>query len=311
MIGFDYHRLPALDAAADLMARLRRIREQQADDEYLVTIALDGENAWDFYPRDGHDFLNALYSELEADENIVTTTVSGYLERVAERRPLHRLHTGSWIGASLDTWIGDPEHNVAWDLLAQTRGWLEDFGRHHPAESETVAAAWREIMIAEGSDWFWWYSRKHDSGMDAIWDNQFRLHLRNVYKLVGARPPARLFQPILERPWAPRNGCPKRPSRRAAPTILPGRKPATSRLRAASAPSTGRSVSWSGSSTAPTRSASTSGSTALRPALSWRRRTSSSASTSQARPCWRRPIRPLCASPRCRISDSRLLSPSW
>src|SRR5438105_1601531 len=209
LIGFDYHRMPALDAAADLMARLRRIREQQADDEYLVTIALDGENAWDFYPRDGHDFLNALYSELEADENIVTTTVSGYLDKVAERRPLHRLHTGSWIGASLDTWIGDPEHNVAWDLLAQTRGWLEDFGRHHPAESEAVAAAWREIMIAEGSDWCWWYSRKHDSGMDAIWDNQFRLHLRNVYKLVGARPPARLFQPILERPMGAEKRMPQ------------------------------------------------------------------------------------------------------
>src|SRR5919108_223207 len=208
MIGFDYHRLPALDAAADLMARLRRIREQQADDEYLVTIALDGENAWDFYPRDGHDFLNALYSELEADENIVTTTVSGYLERVAERRPLHRLHTGSWIGASLDTWIGDPEHNVAWDLLAETRDWLDAQSQQRPKESQQAALAWREILITEGSDWFWWFSRKHDSGMDPIWDNQFRLHLRNVYKLMGARAPARLFQPIIKRAPTPERGVP-------------------------------------------------------------------------------------------------------
>ncbi|TMD95501.1 MAG: glycosyltransferase, partial [Chloroflexi bacterium] len=140
MIGFDYHRLPALDAAADLMARLRRIREQQADEEYLVTIALDGENAWDFYPRDGHDFLNALYSELEADENIVTTTVSELLDRSPDRRPLHRLHTGSWIGASLDTWIGDPEHNVAWDLLAETRDWLDAQSQQRPKDSQQARA---------------------------------------------------------------------------------------------------------------------------------------------------------------------------
>src|SRR5438874_1129665 len=208
LIGFDYHRMPALDAAADLMGRLRRIREQQADDDYLVTIALDGENAWDFYPRDGHDFLNALYSELEADENIVTTTVSAFLDRSSDRRPLHRLHTGSWIGASLDTWIGDPEHNVAWDLLAQTRGWLDAQSQQRPKESQSAALAWREILITEGSDWFWWFSRKHDSGMDPIWDNQFRLHLRNVYKLMGARAPARLFQPIIKRAPTPERGVP-------------------------------------------------------------------------------------------------------
>ena len=185
VIGFDYQRMSSIDAARDLVGRLKRIGGQQEDRDFLAVIALDGENAWEFYPRDGHDFLNALYTELEASQDIVTTTVSDFLKEHPARQQLHRLHTGSWIGASLDTWIGDPEHNIAWDLLAETRDWLEDQLRQRPKESEQAALAWREILITEGSDWFWWFSRKHDSGMDPIWDNQFRLHLRNVYKPVS------------------------------------------------------------------------------------------------------------------------------
>jgi ADP-glucose type glycogen/starch synthase len=208
VIGFDYQRMSSIDAARDLVGRLKRIREQQEDRDFLTVIALDGENAWEFYPRDGHDFLNALYTELEATPDIVTTTVTDFLQEHPPQHQLHRLHTGSWIGASLDTWIGDPEHNTAWDLLAETRTWLEDQSRMRPRESEQAALAWREILITEGSDWFWWFSRKHDSGMDQIWDNQFRLHLRNVYKLMGQRPPARLFQPIIERAATPERGIP-------------------------------------------------------------------------------------------------------
>jgi starch synthase len=207
-IGFDYQRMSSVDAARDLMGRLRRIRDVQGDRDFLAVIALDGENAWEFYPRDGHDFLNALYTELEFTSDIVTTTVSEFLAEHPPQQNLHHLHTGSWIGASLDTWIGDPEHNVAWDLLAETRDWLDAQQQQRPKDSQQAALAWREILITEGSDWFWWFSRKHDSGMDPIWDNQFRLHLRNVYKLMGVRAPARLFQPIIKRAPAPERGVP-------------------------------------------------------------------------------------------------------
>jgi starch synthase len=210
-IGFDYQRMGSIDAARDLVGRMKRVRDIQGDHDFLAVIALDGENAWEFYPRDGHDFLNALYTELEASSDIVTTTVSDFIAEHPPQQQLHHLHTGSWIGASLDTWIGDPEHTVAWDLLAETRDWLEEQSRQRPKESQSAALAWREILITEGSDWFWWFSRKHDSGMDPIWDNQFRLHLRNVYKLMGARAPARLFQPIIKRAPTPERGVPAVP----------------------------------------------------------------------------------------------------
>ena len=208
LISFDYQRMSSVDAARDLVGRLKRIREQQEDQDFLAVVALDGENAWEFYPRDGHDFLNALYSELEATPDIVTTTVGDFLKEHPPEQLLHRLHSGSWIGASLDTWIGDPDHNTAWDLLSETRSWLEEQSRLRPKDSEQAALAWREILITEGSDWFWWFSRKHDSGMDQIWDNQFRLHLRNVYKVMGQRAPARLFQPIINKGPSPERGLP-------------------------------------------------------------------------------------------------------
>src|SRR6266513_2718338 len=208
VIGFDYQRMSSVDAARDLVGRLHRIRDVQGDRDHLAVIALDGENAWEFYPRDGHDFLNAVYTELESTSDVVTTTVSDFLAEHPPQQLLHHLHTGSWIGASLDTWIGDPEHNVAWELLAETRDWLDAQSQQRPKESQQAALAWREILITEGSDWFWWFSRKHDSGMDPIWDNQFRLHLRNVYKLMGARAPARLFQPIIKRAPTAERGVP-------------------------------------------------------------------------------------------------------
>jgi ADP-glucose type glycogen/starch synthase len=208
LVSFDYQRMPSADAARDLVNRLKRIREQQDNENFLAVVALDGENAWEFYPRDGHDFLNALYGELEATPDIITTTVGDFLQEHPPEQQLHRLHTGSWIGASLDTWIGDPDHNTAWDLLAETRTWLEEQARQRPKESSQAALAWREILITEGSDWFWWFSNKHDSGMDQIWDNQFRLHLRNVYKVMGQRAPARLFQPIIQKAPTPERGRP-------------------------------------------------------------------------------------------------------
>jgi ADP-glucose type glycogen/starch synthase len=207
-IGFDYQRMSSVDGARNLVGRLKRIGEQQGDKDYLAVIALDGENAWEFYPRDGHDFLNALYTELEASPDLTTTTVSDFIREHPPEQSLRHLHTGSWIGASLDTWIGDPEHNIAWELLADTRSWLEEQSLQKPQQSDAAALGWREILITEGSDWFWWFSRKHDSGMDSIWDNQFRLHLRNVYKLMGQRAPARLFQPIIKRTPTPERKVP-------------------------------------------------------------------------------------------------------
>jgi len=222
LIGFAYQSWDSREAAADLLRRLRELRAARVP---LVTIALDGENAWEYYPRDGRDFLQYLYEGLSTDPAIRCVTVSEHLRESPPTRSLDWLHTGSWIGGDLRTWSGDRAHNVAWDLLHQARdaaatrrrpvsgqAGLDDPDRPDPQ----TAAAWRQILIAEGSDWFWWFGDHHHTELDHVWDLNFRRHLQEVYRSLGEPVPLALFSPILDQ--AP-SGLPALPRGPVSPTI--------------------------------------------------------------------------------------------
>jgi starch synthase len=214
-IGFEYQNSAPDEAAKDLIDRLHAIGQRQGEAPFLAVIALDGENAWDFYEANGNRFLRALYARLSQDTGLQTVTVSEFLDAFPVERSLTRVYPGSWINASLDTWIGDHEHNAAWDLLAESRDFLQDREREG-VEPAHLEAARREALIAEGSDWFWWFGRSHDSGMDQVWDNLFRLHLRNIYMSLQQRPPAGLYQPIVKEA---EGSASKRPDRKISPMI--------------------------------------------------------------------------------------------
>src|SRR5438309_2261847 len=217
-IGFEYQNRGAEEAATDLVDRLHDIRRRQQDSAWLAVIALDGENCWDFYEGNGNAFLHALYRRLSGDEELDTVTVSEFLAEFPSNRSLSGIHPGSWINANFDTWVGDQAHNAAWDRLAEARAFLSE--RERAADDpDRLATARREALIAEGSDWFWWFGRSHDSGMDQIWDNLFRLHLRNIYMSLGERPPARLYQPIVT---AAEGSATKRSDRKISPKLNGG-----------------------------------------------------------------------------------------
>ncbi|MEO8898510.1 MAG: glycogen/starch synthase [Candidatus Dormibacter sp.] len=195
LIGFSYQSMSADDAAADLLARLTGIANSQPEDgpERLVTIALDGENFKDFYAENATPFLDALYAGLVASAELQTTHIGAFLD--GDSGPpatLPQLWTGSWVNADLRTWIGDQAHTRAWTLLATTRDTLlrVDAPFVHPR-------AWDELLIAESSDWFWWFGEHHDSGFDASWDELFRTHLRNAHTLAGVAVPAAVDQPLI------------------------------------------------------------------------------------------------------------------
>jgi len=214
-IGFEYQNSPADEAAADLVRRLHAIQQQQQDTPFLAVIALDGENCWDSYEANGNPFLHSLYSRLLSEPELKTVTISDFIAEFPANRSLSRIHPGSWINANFDTWVGDAEHNVAWDLLAQARDVLSE--RERAADDhEQLAAARREALIAQGSDWFWWFGRSHDSGMDQIWDSLFRLHLRNIYMSLKRTPPAELYRPIAK---GAGGSASKRPHRKITPKL--------------------------------------------------------------------------------------------
>ncbi len=256
LVGFTYQDWDSADAAADLLGRLRQIRVDLPSDDasYLVTIALDGENAWEYYRNEGHDFLGRLYEGIERDPSLRCVTVSEHLNESPPERELAWLHTGSWISGDLGTWVGDRAHRPAWDLLHDARdavaevraradartgapneahvgpqagapneahagaragapneahaGARADARAEEPTEARVgarpeapdVEAAWREILIAEGSDWFWWFGDHQESGLDEVWDAAYRRHLQQAYRLAGLTPPPRLFAPIAGHP---------------------------------------------------------------------------------------------------------------
>ncbi|PIQ24359.1 glycoside hydrolase [bacterium (Candidatus Blackallbacteria) CG17_big_fil_post_rev_8_21_14_2_50_48_46] len=161
---------------------------------YLLTIALDGENCWEYYHEDGHHFLNTLYSLLEKDQSLECVTVSDYLDRFPPQQALDTLHSGSWIGSDFRTWIGDPTKNLAWDFLKTTRDFLVQ--NQDSIDPETRAKAWECIYIAEGSDWFWWFGEGHNSAHDHLFDAAFRRYLEEVYLLLEQEVPEWLQIPV-------------------------------------------------------------------------------------------------------------------
>lgn len=199
-IGFTYSKWDAKDAVADFMNRLHAIRDQvtSLDGEHLVSVILDGENCWEFYPNDGTDFLRGLYQALSDDISIETVTISDYLEKNPPADTLKSLWPGSWINGNFAIWIGHPEDNMAWDYLSQTRAVLTQYIQRNPdkKDSPAVLAAWEKIYTAEGSDWNWWYGGDHSSSNDGIFDLLFRQNLIAVYEAIGEKPPDFLYKAI-------------------------------------------------------------------------------------------------------------------
>ncbi|MDO8506143.1 MAG: glycoside hydrolase family 57 protein [Candidatus Limnocylindria bacterium] len=211
-IGFVYGEMTAHDAVGDLIWKLERARDRLPDDDvpYLALIALDGENAWEGYPNNGSDFLRYLYATLGADERFETVRISEFLTAEPARTELGTLHSGSWIDASFRVWLGEETHARAWSALARTRRFAaEQWG----ALTAMPPAVRRALMVAEGSDWFWWYSSRNTSPDDAEFDALFRANLEVVWWSAGTEPPEGIRSPFAD---------PERARRRVGGAMLPG-----------------------------------------------------------------------------------------
>jgi alpha-amylase/alpha-mannosidase (GH57 family) len=197
LVGFSYARAPAAEAVADLLGRLRATgeawRREGQEGPATIGVFLDGENAWEHYPRSGRDFLDGLYAALEADPRIQTVTMS---EATASPPgpTLRGIHSGSWIEASFRIWIGHREDRLAWTALQRAREAVEAArGGLPPA---TVEAALGHLRAAEGSDWYWWYGEDFATEQAAEFDALFRGHVARACALVGAPVPFEVQRPI-------------------------------------------------------------------------------------------------------------------
>src|SRR5450755_332922 len=199
LVGFVYSGMPPQDAANHLLQSIREAARPVLDRgrDAVVSIILDGENAWEYYPQSGREFLRRFYDGLQRDPLIEPVTISEAIARHKDSNfnRLNRLVPGSWINANFNVWIGAPEDNKAWDLLSEAR---EYYDRNADRVSEAQRKlAWEELLIAEGSDWNWWYGPEHHSANDRDFDELYRRHLSNVYHALEGVPPEELNTPIV------------------------------------------------------------------------------------------------------------------
>jgi alpha-amylase/alpha-mannosidase (GH57 family) len=202
LIGFVYSRMSAEEAAGHFLDRIRDNCRSilQSGRDALVPIILDGENAWEYYELGGRPFLRELYRRITLDSDISAVTVSDALSRVQEQE-IHGIFPASWINANFDVWIGAEEDNKAWEYLLRARQTYDQVTQSPEGAAiseERKHLAYEELLIAEGSDWNWWYGPEHDSANRPEFDQLFRDHLANVYTTLGLTPPEELSRTLLK-----------------------------------------------------------------------------------------------------------------
>ena len=192
-IGFQYQSWEAAAAAADFVERVReagrRFAAATGGEEATVSVILDGENAWEHYPGGGRPFLRALYGALSDATDLRTVTMAE--AAAGPSTVLPAIYPGSWINADFYIWIGHRDDHRAWSQLAEARA---AFDRHAAAVPRVDRdRAFEELLIAEGSDWFWWYGDDHSSDHDRDFDELFRVHVRNAYAALSLPIPDELY----------------------------------------------------------------------------------------------------------------------
>jgi alpha-amylase/alpha-mannosidase (GH57 family) len=190
LIGFTYSDWHADDAVANLIEHLENIAASTRDmDNPLVSIILDGENAWEHFPENGYYFLNTLYQRLAAHPDIRMTTFSNYLKGSHKLPRIKQLVSGSWVYGTFSTWIGDKDKNRGWEMLADAKNVFDATVQENRLSSEQLLAAQHQLSICEGSDWFWWFGDYNSADTVSDFERIFRMHLSNLYNMLGKEPP--------------------------------------------------------------------------------------------------------------------------
>jgi alpha-amylase/alpha-mannosidase (GH57 family) len=210
LIGFEYSKWHSDDAVSNLIQHLENIAVHEPGDK-VVSIIMDGENAWEHFPDNGYHFLNALYQRLASHPRIELTTFSECLDNKVEIKPLAKLVAGSWVYGSFSTWIGDADKNRGWDMLGDVKEVFDKVIAAGELTDKQVQQAELQLAVCEGSDWFWWFGDYNPGEAVSNFEKQFRLNLANLYRLLGEEPPAYLAMSFTQGSGAPVMGGAMRP----------------------------------------------------------------------------------------------------
>jgi alpha-amylase/alpha-mannosidase (GH57 family) len=206
LIGFTYQDWHGDDAVNNLIHELERIAEKHAEvKNKVVSIILDGENCWEYYPNNGFYFLNALYEKLSHHPGIKLDTFGECIEEQLKPITLPSIVAGSWVYGTLSTWIGDQDKNKAWDALVSAKRTFDDIMEKDLLDAEQKNKAKEQLAICEGSDWFWWLGNYNSAESVSDFESLYRAHLSNLYRYLGQEVPEGLTQVMSAGSGSPEN----------------------------------------------------------------------------------------------------------
>ncbi|OIQ79886.1 glycosyl hydrolase family 57 [mine drainage metagenome] len=203
-IGFEYSKWHGADAVSDFVRELEHIWHITDPDETpVVSIILDGENAWEYFPYNAYYFLTDLYQALAGHHHIELSTFSEVVshcspvaddEELLEVESFHGANivlenlpaicAGSWVYGNFSTWIGSTDKNRGWDLLCEAKKNYDLAMSSKRLNAAEKALAERQLGDCEGSDWFWWFG-DYNSGVSVqSFDRLYRRNLTNLYRLL-------------------------------------------------------------------------------------------------------------------------------
>lgn len=209
-IGFEYAKMHTPDAVRDFIRTLEHVQQSDTHDgtenkAKVVSVILDGENAWEYYPYNGYYFLTELYEALANHPDIEMTTFSDIVDLYQSQQyktqgisapVLQQVAAGSWVYGTFSTWIGSKDKNLAWDLLCVAKKTYDSVLSENKLNVEQLAACERQLAICEGSDWFWWFGDYNSSESVSSFDQLYRRNLINLYTLLQQPVPAILHTSI-------------------------------------------------------------------------------------------------------------------
>jgi alpha-amylase/alpha-mannosidase (GH57 family) len=197
LVGFEYSKRDSIEAADDLVQNLVNIADFLGDSahRHVVSIILDGENAWEYYPHNGYPFLNHLYAKLSNHKRVKAEHFSK-LTKQPMCQKFDRLCPGSWVYGSFSTWIGEPDKNRAWELLVAAKQAYDKVVAKGRLDEATLTKATKQLAICEGSDWFWWFGGYNPAGSVSDFDRLYRVQLKNLYCFLGLAAPGNLDTPV-------------------------------------------------------------------------------------------------------------------
>lgn len=196
-IGFEYSSWQAEAAVDDFINRLLAIKSNTHHIENnVISIVMDGENAWEYYYKNAEDFLSSLYQRLAEHDEFELMTFSELLDKNIKPVQLSGLVAGSWVYGSFSTWVGADDKNTAWNWLIAAKKMFDECVSKGQYRAEELLLLNRQLAFCEGSDWFWWYGDDNSEQSIRDFDHLYRAQLRRLYQLLKVTPPEYLHHPF-------------------------------------------------------------------------------------------------------------------